>query len=78
MDKSEIKKKVNLALEELRPFLHSDGGDVELVNVTDSKEVNLRLIGSCKDCSMSETTTAGIKNAISQAIPEISKINLLA
>lgn len=77
MDKKEIEKKITLALDELRPFLKDDGGDVELVNINSSNDISLRLIGACKDCSMSKTTTAGIKNAIKQAVPEVNEINIL-
>ena len=77
MDKKEIEKKITLALDELRPFLKDDGGDVEFVNINSSNEISLRLIGACKDCSMSKTTTAGIKNAIKQAVPEVNEINIL-
>lgn len=77
MDKKEIEKKINTALDELRPFLKDDGGDVEFVNINNSNEISLRLVGACKDCSMSKTTTAGIKNAIKLAVPEVSDINIL-
>ncbi len=77
MEKKEIEKKINLALDELRPFLRDDGGDVEFVNINHSNDINLRLVGACKDCSMSKTTTAGIKNAIKQAVPEIGEIKIL-
>ena len=77
MDKKVIEKKINLALNELRPFLKDDGGDVEFVNINDFNDINLRLVGACKDCSMSKTTTAGIKNAIKQAVPEIGEIKIL-
>ena len=77
MDKIEIEKKITHALNELRPFLKDDGGDVEFVNINSSNEISLRLIGACKDCSMSKTTIAGIKNAIKQAVPEVSEISIL-
>ena len=77
MNKKEIEKKINIALDELRPFLKDDGGDVEFININNSNEINLRLIGACKDCSMSKTTMAGIKNAIKQAVPEVNEINIL-
>ncbi|TNF23921.1 MAG: NifU family protein [Bacteroidetes bacterium] len=48
MDK-ELMEKVENALESMRPFLAADGGDMELVNITDEMVVQLRLLGSCKN-----------------------------
>ena len=77
MDKKDIEKKISIALDDLRPFLKDDGGDVEFVNINHGNDINLRLVGACKDCSMSKTTIAGIKNAIKQAVPDIGEIKIL-
>jgi Fe-S cluster biogenesis protein NfuA len=52
----ELLDKVNGAIEQLRPFLHADGGDMELVEITAEKVVKVRLKGACSDCSMSMMT----------------------
>ena len=52
---SDLKKSVELALEKIRPMLQRDGGDIELVEVTDGV-VKVRLTGACKGCPMSQMT----------------------
>lgn len=75
INKKEIIEKVNVALEQLRPFLHADGGDMELVDVTDDAIVQVRLLGACSDCSMSPMTLkAGLEEALKTAAPEVRSI----
>ncbi|MFY8190478.1 MAG: NifU family protein [Bacteroidia bacterium] len=71
----EIKQKIEIALNSMRPFLEADGGNVELVEVTEDMEVKLRLLGNCSNCSMSSMTMkAGIESGIKNAIPEVTKV----
>jgi len=71
----ELEQKIEIALNSMRPFLQADGGDVELVDITDSMEVQLRLLGNCSSCSMSSMTMkAGIENGLKSAIPQITKV----
>ncbi len=75
MDMTELKEKIEIALNSMRPFLQADGGDVELVNVTDEMEVQLRLLGNCSSCEMSHMTMrAGIENGLKSAIPQIKNV----
>ena len=75
---SEINQQVEQVLETMRPYLHADGGDVELVEVSQELDVVLRLTGACSTCSMSEMTmTAGIEESLRRAIPNIGKITSL-
>lgn len=70
-----IEQKVNSAISLIRPFLNDDGGDVELVEVTSERIVKVRLTGSCKDCSMKQSTLrGGIEETIKKAVPEISAV----
>jgi Fe-S cluster biogenesis protein NfuA len=70
-----IEQKVNSAISLIRPFLNDDGGDVELVEVTSDRIVKVRLTGSCKDCSMKQSTIrGGIEETIKKAVPEISAV----
>jgi len=70
-----IEQKVNSAISLIRPFLKVDGGDVELVEVTSDRIVKVRLTGSCKDCSMKQSTLrGGIEETIKKAGPEISAV----
>lgn len=71
-DKSILNERVEAALETIRPHLRIDGGDVELVEVTDDMHVKIRWMGMCQSCSMSGMTLrAGIQEAIQSKIPEI-------
>ena len=66
---------VNKALDQLRPFLEQDGGDMELVEITEDKVVRVRLLGACRDCSMSAMTMkAGLEEAVKKAAPEIIRV----
>lgn len=75
----EIQKRVQDVLTEVRPFILSDGGDVELVNLDlQSGQVALRLTGACVGCPMSQfTLTMGLEAAIKSAVPEIKTVILV-
>lgn len=67
-----LNERVEEALETIRPHLRVDGGDVELVEVTEDMHVKIRWMGMCEGCSMSGMTLrAGIQEAIRSKIPEI-------
>jgi Fe-S cluster biogenesis protein NfuA len=71
----ELKDKIEIALNSMRPFLQADGGDVELVDVTPDMDVRLRLTGNCSSCEMSHMTMrAGIENGLRNAIPQIRSV----
>jgi Fe-S cluster biogenesis protein NfuA len=64
------------ALDSIRPYLEADGGDVELIELTDDYKVKLELKGACKSCSMSTMTLkAGIEETIRRAVPEIIEVS---
>ncbi|MES2285913.1 MAG: NifU family protein [Bacteroidota bacterium] len=68
----DLTAKVEGALEQMRPYLQADGGNVSLIEITADKIVKLELLGACKSCSMSAMTLkAGIEEAIKRAAPEI-------
>ncbi len=70
-----MEDKVKKALEEIRPHLKADGGDVELVEVTEDGVVKVRLLGACEGCPMREMTlTHGITNFIKKKVPEIKEV----
>jgi Fe-S cluster biogenesis protein NfuA len=75
LNKQELTIKVMDALEQLRPFLNDDGGDMELVEITDDAIVRVRLLGACSDCSMSMMTLkAGLEEAVKKVAPEIKAV----
>jgi len=72
---SELKDQVQAALEEIRPFLQADGGDVELVEVTPENVVHVRLQGACGGCPMSQMTLkAGIEQRVRERVPQIESV----
>ncbi|HRI59671.1 MAG TPA: NifU family protein, partial [Saprospiraceae bacterium] len=71
-EKQEMLDRIEDALSSVRPHLRVDGGDVEVVELTDDMHVKIRWIGMCEGCSMSGMTLrAGIQEAIRGKIPEI-------
>jgi Fe-S cluster biogenesis protein NfuA len=72
---SDLEKRVEEALEQIRPYLQADGGNVSLVEITEDKIVKLELLGACKSCSMSMMTLkAGIEETIKRSVPEIISV----
>ncbi|MFO7990758.1 MAG: NifU family protein [Thermoplasmata archaeon] len=70
-----MKEKVEKVLEEIRPSIQADGGNVELVDVTDDGIVKVRLTGACAGCPMSQLTLkAGIERVLKQKIPEVKEV----
>ena len=70
-----LKAKVEKALEQIRPYLQADGGNVALIEITDDYIVKLELQGACKTCSMSMMTMkAGIEESIKRIAPEIKDV----
>lgn len=69
---TDLQIKVEEALEQIRPYLQADGGNVSLLEITSDKIVRLELLGACKSCSMSAMTLkAGIEESIKRIAPEI-------
>lgn len=67
--------KINQAIDQLRPFLHADGGDMEFVELTEDAIVKVKLLGACSDCSMSHMTMrAGLEEALKIVAPEVSSV----
>lgn len=68
-------RKVEEALDSIRPYLVADGGNVEVVEITNESVLKLELKGACKTCNMSHMTMkAGIEETIKRAVPEIKEI----
>jgi Fe-S cluster biogenesis protein NfuA len=66
---------IEQALETVRPYLHADGGDVKLVELTDDLTVKLELLGSCQSCPMSAMTfRAGLEESIRKAVPYVNRV----
>lgn len=70
-----MREKVETVLDKVRPMLQADGGDVELVDITDKGVVQVRLTGACKGCPMSQMTLRnGIERILLKEIPEVKGV----
>ena len=75
MNSKEIKEKVLKALDEIRPFLASDGGDISLVSIDNDRIVNVKLHGACVGCSVNQMTLkTGVEMTIKKYVPQIDKV----
>ena len=74
-NKEEITRKVKNVLEQIRPYIQQDGGDIEFVELTDDMVVNVELKGACGSCPYSMMTLkGGVETTIKNAIPEIQSV----
>lgn len=79
MTLEEVTVNVQKALEEIRPFLNADGGDISLVEIIDEKHVKVRLEGACTSCSLSiSTMKAGVETTIKKYAPQIETVENIA
>ncbi|HKL67140.1 MAG TPA: NifU family protein [Bacteroidales bacterium] len=70
-----IFSKVSATLEKIRPYLQADGGDIELVEVTEDMVVKVRLTGACDGCPYSmQTLKGGVEQALMKEIPGITEV----
>jgi Fe-S cluster biogenesis protein NfuA len=67
--------RIEKALNQIRPYLQADGGNVKVLSVTDDMVLRLELMGACGACSMSTMTMkAGIEQAVKREVPEIQSV----
>ena len=79
MTNEEIRVEIEKALDEIRPFLKSDGGDSSLIDVLDDKHVKVRLEGACVGCSVNQMTLkAGVETTIKKYVPQIETVENVA
>lgn len=70
-----LEEKVRAALEEVRPQLQRDGGDLEFVDVTEDGRVSVRLMGACNGCPMATMTLKqGIEAFLKEEVPEVTEV----
>ena len=73
-----IKRRVIEAINELRPFLEADNGDISLESISEKGVVQVRLHGACRSCSMSAMTMkAGVEEAIKRVAPEVVRVEAI-
>ncbi len=70
-----LKEKVQKAIQDVRPSLQADGGDIELLSVSDDGLVKVRLKGACGSCPMAAMTLKnGVENYLKKVIPEVKSV----
>lgn len=75
IDKATLITRIENALQQIRPYLEADGGNVSLIEITDDNVVKLQLHGACKSCSMSMMTLkAGIEETVKRSVPEVKSV----
>ncbi|WP_350289904.1 NifU family protein [uncultured Croceitalea sp.] len=75
MTSEEVRKNVEKALDEIRPFLQSDGGDISLISIDDDTSVKVKLEGNCIGCSVNQMTLkSGVEMTIKKYAPQIEEV----
>ena len=76
--KEELIQKVQNVINQIRPYLQADGGDISFVNLTEDNVVNVELQGSCGSCPYSRMTLKnGVESAVRRALPEIKSVEAI-
>lgn len=72
---NDLEKKILQALDSVRPYLQTDGGDISFVELTADNVVKVKLLGACQACPMSiQTLKLGVEKAIQNFVPEIKEV----
>ncbi|WP_040280408.1 NifU family protein [Psychroserpens damuponensis] len=75
MSTEDLRLNVEKALDEIRPFLQSDGGDISLLSIEDDKLVKVQLLGACVGCSVNQMTLkSGVEMTIKKYAPQIEQV----
>ena len=74
-DKTDLKRRIESALDEIRPHLEIDGGDIKVLEVTADMDVMVELLGNCQNCSLSEFTLKnGVQQVLKNRFPEVRNV----
>jgi len=75
---AELQSKVEGIIEQIRPYLQNDGGDIRFINIDDDNTVNVELLGACGSCPYSTMTLKnGVEEAVKKALPEIKSVEAI-
>jgi Fe-S cluster biogenesis protein NfuA len=73
--KEQLLARIEMSLDTMRPYLKNDGGNVEVVELTDDNVLKVRLVGACSNCPQSYMTMkAGIEDAVKRSVPEVTAV----
>ena len=74
-----LNEKIEEALNKIRPYLEADGGNVQVIELTEDLILRVKFMGACSSCSMSAMTfKGGIEDTIQREVPEIVKVEVVA
>ncbi len=74
-NKNELEQKVNNVIDQVRPYLQADGGDIQLLEVTEDFTVNVKLVGACGSCAFSTMTLKnGVEATLKKVLPQIKEV----
>ena len=74
-NREELKKKVINVIDQVRPYLQADGGDINFIELTDDNTVNVELTGACGSCAFSTITLKnGVEATLKKVVPEIKEV----
>lgn len=74
----ELEQKVKNIIDQVRPYLQQDGGDIKFVNITNDLVVNVELMGACGACPYSTMTLKnGVESAVKKALPQIKSVEAI-
>lgn len=78
VEKEALIKRVDIALDDIRPHLAVDGGNIEIVDITDEMVLQINWLGNCSSCSMSAMTMrAGVEQTLQGKVPQIKGVEAL-
>ena len=69
-----IQQKVFTVIDRMRDYLKADGGDVQVIDITEERIVLIELLGACRDCPYRQQTLAGIEQAVLKEVPEVKEV----
>ena len=73
--KEQIMARIEMSLDTMRPYLKNDGGDVEVVELTEDFVLKVKLLGTCSNCPQSYMTMkAGIEDAVKKSVPQVQSV----
>jgi Fe-S cluster biogenesis protein NfuA len=74
-DKEQLKKRIETALDEIRPHLVIDGGDIKVLEITENMDVVVELLGNCQNCSLSDFTLKnGVEQVLRNRFPDVRNV----
>ena len=78
VEKQELIERVDKALDDIRPHLAVDGGNIEIVDITDDFVLQINWLGNCSSCSMSAMTMrAGVEQTLQGKVPQITGVQAM-